>query len=99
VFSKAYPVIALLVVSLGAGCSKLEPDSSTYVLLRNIGDGTKPGFRAYFMGEGAYLNGISCREVLLLANEAVEARISRGEKHLEKYECVSLAEARERGLK
>lgn len=90
---KWYAALVLVSLSLGAGCSKEEPDSRTYVLIRNA------GVRAYFMGEGAHLNGISCRELLQLANEAVEARISRGETNLEKYECVSLPEARERGFK
>jgi hypothetical protein len=96
---KWYAAFALVSLSFGAGCSKEEPDSSTYVLIRKAGGGTSPGLRAYFIGEGAHLNGISCRELLLLANEAVEARISRGETNLEKYECVSVPEARERGFK
>ena len=45
------------------------------------------------------LNGVSCRELLGLDNEAVDARIAHGEKHLVRYQCVSLAEARERGFK
>lgn len=89
-----------LTLLLLAGCAKKEFDDSTYVLIRNsTANSSTPALRAYFVGEGAELNGISCRELLRLANEAVEARISRGEKHLVKYECVSLAEARARGFK
>jgi hypothetical protein len=93
----ALTLMSLLLVS---GCDKREFDDSAYVLIRNstVNDST-PALRAYFVGEGAQLNGISCRELLGLANEAVEARIARGELHLVKYQCVSLAEARERGFK
>jgi hypothetical protein len=94
--------IALVLMSLlfVCGCDKKEFDDSAYVLIRNSTvNNSTPALRAYFVGEGAQLNGISCRELLGLANEAVEARINRGETHLVKYQCVSLAEARERGFK
>jgi hypothetical protein len=92
-------VPALISLLLVAGCKK-EFDDSAYVLVRNsTANSSAPALRAYFVDEGATLNGISCRELLALANEAVEARTARGEKHLVKYECVSLAEARERGFK
>lgn len=91
---------ALICIFLVSGCAENEFDDSTYVLLRNsTASSSTPALRAYFVDERAELNGISCRELLGLANEAVEARISRGETHLVKYECVSLAEARERGFK
>ena len=90
----------LIALFLVAGCAKKEFDDATYVLIRTSTiSSSAPALRAYFVDEGAELNGISCRELKELANEAVEARISRGEKHLQKYECVSLAEARERGFK
>lgn len=91
-----YPVLiaASLVLAI-AGCKEKALDDSAYVLVRD----PTPGFRAYFMGEGARLNGISCREILGLANEAVDERRSRGETTLNRYECVSLREARERGIK
>ncbi len=83
-----------------AGCSKSQFDDTTYVLIRSSTiDSSVPALRAYFVNEGAHLNGISCRELLLLVNEAVDARIARGETNLVKYECVSLSEARDRGFK
>ena len=97
---KWYLALALISPLLVTGCNKKEFDDSTYVLIRNSTvNSSTPALRAYFVGEGAELNGISCRELLGLANEAVEARIARGETHLVKYQCVSLAEARERGFK
>ena len=97
---KRHSTLILLSAILLAGCAKKEFDDSTYVLVRNsTANSSTPALRAYFLDEGARLNGISCREVLELANEAVQARISRGEDHLVKYECVSLREARERGFK
>lgn len=91
-------LLALLVLSLSTGCGK--KDDSTYVLIRDGSVGyAGPALRAYFVDGDAHLNGIDCRELLTLANEAVEARKSRGETHLMKYECVSLREARERGFK
>ena len=91
-----YPVLiaASLVLAI-AGCKEKALDDSAYVLVRD----PTPGFRAYFMGEGAHLNGLSCREIMGLANEAVDERRSRGETTLSRYECVSLREARERGIK
>jgi len=95
-----HTVFALIGFFFLVGCNKNEFDDSTYVLIRNsTASSSTPALRAYFADEGANLNGISCRELMGLANEAVEARISRGETHLVKYECVSLAEARERGFK
>ena len=92
--------IALPCLLLASGCGMKDFDDSTYVLVRNSAfNSSTPGLRAYFVGEGAQLNGTSCRELLGLANEAVETRIARGETNLVKYECVSLAEARERGFK
>lgn len=93
-------MMALSTTLIFAGCTKSEFDDSAYVLVRNntISSST-PALRAYSLDEGAQLNGISCREVLKLANEAVQARIERGETQLVKYECVSLREARERGFK
>ncbi len=97
---KWHPASVLICLFLVAGCTEKEFDDSTYVLIRNsTASSSAPALRAYFVDKGAELNGISCRELLGLANEAVEARISRGETHLVKYECVSLAEARERGFK
>lgn len=97
---KWHTAFALIGLFLVAGCTEKEFDDSTYVLIRNsTASSSTPALRAYFVDEGAELNGISCRELLGLANEAVEARISRGETHLVKYECVSLSEARERGFK
>jgi hypothetical protein len=97
---KWHTVLALVSLLLSAGCAKKEFDDSAYVLIRNSTvNSSTPALRAYFVDEGAQLNGTSCRELLDLANEAVEARISRGETHLVKYECVSLREARERGFK
>jgi hypothetical protein len=87
-------IAASLVLAI-AGCKEKALDESAYVLLRD----PTPGFRAYFMGEGAYLNGLSCREIMGLANEAVDERRSRGESTLNRYECVSLKEALERGVK
>ena len=92
--------LALTSLLLVSGCDKKEFDDSAYVLIRNSTvNNSTPALRAYFVDEGAQLNGISCRELLGLANEAVEARIARGETHLVKYQCVSLGEARERGFK
>lgn len=88
--------------SIGAlsGCSQTTIDDSAYVMIRNSTmRSDQVAVRSYFWGEGAELNGISCREVAQLANEAVELRRSRGERHLEKYECVSLSEARARGVR
>lgn len=97
---KWHTASALICLFLMAGCTEKEFDGSTYVLIRNSSaSSSTPALRAYFVDEDAELNGISCRELLGLANEAVEARISRSETHLVKYECVSLAEARERGFK
>ncbi|SKA29008.1 hypothetical protein SAMN02745674_02937 [Lysobacter spongiicola DSM 21749] len=89
-----------LIATLGfTACSNQQLDESTYVLLRSSTvDSSSPALRAYFMGEGAQLNGAGCRELLQLANEGVAARHAAGETHLVKYECVSLAEARERGI-
>ena len=93
-------LFALAGAFIFAGCTKNEFDDSAYVLVRNSTvSSSTPALRAYFLDEGAQLNGISCREVLELANEAVQARIERGETQLVKYECVSLREARERGFK
>lgn len=95
-----FSVIALSSALIFTGCTKNEFDDSAYVLVRNSTvSSSTPALRAYFVDEGAQLNGISCREVLELANEAVQARIERGETQLVKYECVSLREARERGFK
>ena len=92
--------LTLLCALIFAGCTKNEFDDSAYVLVRNsTASSSTPALRAYFVDEGAQLNGISCREVLELANEAVQTRMARGETHLVKYECVSLREARERGFK
>jgi hypothetical protein len=97
---KLHSLFALAGALIFAGCTKNEFDDSAYVLVRNSTvSSSTPAFRAYFLDEGAKLNGISCREVLELANEAVQARMARGETHLVKYECVSLREARERGFK
>lgn len=97
---KWHVTLALINLFLVAGCAKKEFDDSAYVLIRNSTvSSSTPALRAYFVDESAELNGTSCRELLGLANEAVEARISRGETHLVKYECVSLTEARERGFK
>jgi hypothetical protein len=97
---KRHFIITLSSAFFFAGCAKKEFDDSAYVLVRNSTVSSSiPALRAYFVDEGAKLNGISCREMLELANEAVQARISRGETHLVKYECVSIREARERGFK
>lgn len=97
---KWHIALALMGLLLVAGCDKKEFDDTAYVLIRNSTvNNSTPALRAYFVGEGAQLNGISCRELLGLANEAIEARIARGETHLVKYQCVSLAEAHERGFK
>ena len=89
-----------LCLSLLAGCGTDGPSESSYVLIRNLGTNPSvPALRAYFTDGDAHLNGIDCRELMGLANEAVEARQARGETHLVKYECVSLTEARERGFK
>jgi len=97
---KLYIALGLISILLVTGCGKKGFDDSTYVLIRNSTvNGSTPALRAYFVGEGAQLNGVSCRELLGLANEAIEARIARGEAHLVKYQCVSIAEARERGFK
>lgn len=87
-------------LSMMAACSDTRFDESAYILIReNSLLPGQVGVRAYFSGEGASLNGGSCREVVQLANEAVESRKSRGETHVVKYECVSLAEAKARGVK
>ena len=93
----ALALISLIFVS---GCDQKKFDDSAYVLIRNstLKD-SNPALRAYFVGEGAQLNGISCMELLGIANEAIAARLARGETNLVKYQCVSLAEARERGFK
>jgi hypothetical protein len=97
---KFHSLLALAGALIFAGCTKNEFDDSAYVLVRNSTVSTStPALRAYFVDEGAKLNGISCREVLELANEAIQARMALGETHLVKYECVSLREARERGFK
>jgi hypothetical protein len=97
---KFHSLLALAGVLIFAGCTKKDFDDSAYVLVRNSTVSTStPALRAYFVDEGAKLNGISCREVLELANEAIQARMALGETHLVKYECVSLREARERGFK
>ena len=97
---KWHTALALVSLLLVAGCAKKEFDDSSYVLIRNSTvNSSTPALRAYFVDEGAELNRIGCRELLALANEAVEARISRGETHLVKYDCVSLREARVRGFK
>lgn len=89
----------LLILSFSAGCDNKKIDDSTYVLIRYSGVTSEPALRAYFVDGDALLNGIDCRELLALTNEAVEARKSRGGTQLMKYECVSLREARERGFK
>jgi len=97
---KGHTTLTLLCALIFAGCTKNELDDSAYVLVRNsTASSSTPALRAYFVDEGAQLNGISCREVLELANEAVQARMAQGEIQLVKYECVSLREARERGFK
>ena len=97
---KSFSICTLTAALLISGCSEKQFDETTYVLIRgSTVDDSSPAVRAYFANEGAHLNRVSCREILLLSNEAVDARIARGEKHLVKYECVSIAEARERGFK
>lgn len=96
---KQHVAFVLVCAFLGAGCSSRDIDDSAYVLIRYAtADESAPALRAYFSDEGATLNGISCREILQLANEAVEARVAKGETNLVKYQCVSLQEARERGF-
>ena len=96
---KPHAAFFLMCAFLGTGCSNRDFESSAYVLIRYSGtDESVPALRAYFSDEGAKLNGISCREVLQLVNEAVEARVEKGETYLVKYQCVSLQEARERGF-
>lgn len=93
-------MLTLVSLALLAGCSAEVTSDSSYVLIRSLGaDRSAPALRAYFVDGDARLNGVDCRELMTLANEAVTARISRGETHLVKYECVSLREARERGFK
>jgi hypothetical protein len=89
------PFISFVVL---AGCDAKIFDESTYVLVRQTNESSAPGLRAYFVDGDAKLNGIDCRELLTLANEAVDLRQARGE-IVTKYECVSLREARERGFK
>jgi len=97
---KWHGTFAIATILLFSGCSKKQFDDTTYVLIRSSTiDSSTPALHAYFVNEGAHLNGLSCRELLQLANEAVDARIARGESKLVKYECVSLSEARERGFK
>jgi hypothetical protein len=92
--------LGVMGVALLASCADKGPSDSSYVLVRNVGVGpSDPATRAYFMDGDAQMNGIECREVVTLANEAVDVRRSRGETSLVKYECVSLREARERGFK
>lgn len=92
------PVIFSIIL-LASGCAQRDFDDSTYVLMRNSTlDGSTSAFGAYFIYEDARMNGINCREVMGLANEAIDARLARGEGMLVKYECISLAEARDRGL-
>lgn len=94
---RALPILATFL--LIAACGREAPDDSTYVLIRYSGINASLGLRAYFMDGDAQLNGVDCRELMALANEAVDTRTSRGEAHLVKYECVSLRDARERGFK
>lgn len=91
-------LLSFLCVVFLAGCDAKIFDESTYVLVRQINGSSVPGLRAYFVDGDAKLNGTDCRELLTLANEAVELRQARGE-IVTKYECVSLREARERGFK
>ena len=97
---KLYIAIALASVVLSGGCVSQNYDDSAYVLIRySTANESRPSLRAYFTDEGAQINGISCKEVLQLVNEAVDARVARGETNLVKYQCVSLEDARERGFK
>ncbi|PPD34266.1 MAG: hypothetical protein CTY19_05305 [Methylomonas sp.] len=91
-------IFALAVLSLSSGCDMRVLDESTYVLVRQSNLSSEPGLRAYFVDGDATLNGIDCRELMSLANEAVELHKIKGETAT-KYECVSLREARERGFK
>jgi hypothetical protein len=91
-------LLTFLCVVILAGCDAKILDDSTYVLVRQSSVSSALGLRAYFIDGDAKLNGTDCRELLTLANEAVERRQARGE-IVTKYECVSLREARERGFK
>jgi len=96
---KRVPSFAVCLVLL-TGCGGDVPNESSYVLIRNMtAEPSTPALRAYFTDGDAQQNGIDCRELMGLANEAIEARQALGERHLVKYECVSLKEARERGFK
>ena len=89
-----------ILLSAMAACSDTSLDESAYVLIhQNTLLPEEVGVRAYLWGEEASPNGGACREVVQLANETVDSRKPRGETHLVKYECVSLAEAKARGVK
>ncbi len=93
-------LLVLLILAQSVGCGKRELDDSAYVLIRYSSlENSKPALRAYFIDGDATLNGIDCRELLKLSNEAILARKSSGESNLMKYECISLRDARERGFK
>lgn len=65
---KWHIALGLMSLLLVSGCDKKDFDDSAYVLIRNSTvNNSTPALRAYFMGEGAELNGIGCRELLGLA--------------------------------
>lgn len=91
-------LVLITIAMMISGCEFKYLKNSTYVLIRYSNLTGEPAFRGYFMDEDESLNLTDCKEIMTLANEAVEVRKSNGEINLTEYKCVPLKEARRLGF-